>query len=81
MKIYLSEIKDFYKSSLDVNAASLNKEYKPFIVTYSNGLKKQYEFKPELASELGVTRRTIANWLQKKNHGYLKYNIVTIEYL
>lgn len=32
MKIYLSEIKDFYKSSLDVNESSLKKEYKSSII-------------------------------------------------
>lgn len=57
------------------------KEYKPFKVIYADGTQKEYEFTTELASKVGVTRRTIINWLQKRNHGYLNHEIIEIEYL
>lgn len=57
------------------------KEYKPFKVIYVDGTQEEYEFTTELAYKVGVTRRTIVNWLQKRNHGYLNHGIIEIEYL
>lgn len=57
------------------------KEYKPFQVTFSNGENKIYEFAIDLANELGVTKRTIQNYLQKKSNGFTSYEITNIEYL
>lgn len=48
------------------------KEYKPFEVIFNNNIKKEYEFIIDLAKEIVVTKRTVQNWLQKKNKGYLK---------
>lgn len=57
------------------------KEYKPFLVKYTNDLEKIYEFTPQLAKEIGVTRRTVLNYLQGKSAGYFKYNISEIRYI
>lgn len=57
------------------------KEYKPFQVTFRNGDIKQYEFTPQLANELGVTRRTVLNYLQGKSKGYIDKGIIKIQYL
>lgn len=57
------------------------KDYKPYEVVWSNGSKSQYEFTPELADELGVTRRTVLNYLQGKSQGYKQRGIQKIYYL
>lgn len=57
------------------------KKYKPFEVVFTDGTVKRYEFTPELAEELGVTKRTILNYLQNKSKGYTKFNIDTIKYI
>lgn len=53
------------------------KEYKPFLVKYTNGLEKIYEFTPQLAKEIGVTRRTILNYLQGNQQDTL--NIILVK--
>lgn len=57
------------------------KEYKPFEVIFNNNIKKEYEFIVDLAKEIVVTKRTVQNWLQKKNKGYLKKGIIYINYV
>lgn len=57
------------------------KEYKPFEVIFENGARKIYEFAPQLASELSVTKRTILNYLQGKSQGYKNKGIQKIQYL
>lgn len=57
------------------------KTYKPFEVIFINGTVKQYEFTPQLATELGVTKRTILNYLQGKTKGYINKGIKEIHYL
>lgn len=57
------------------------KEYKPFEVIFVNGTVKRYEFAPQLAQELNVTRRTVVNYLQGKSKGYINKGIVKIQYL
>ena len=57
------------------------KEYKPFKVLFQNGKIKHYEFVIDLANELGLTKRTIQNYLQEKSKGYIKQGIKEIEYL
>lgn len=57
------------------------KEYKPFKVTFNDGSVKQYEFAPQLAFELNVTKRTIQNYLQGKSKGYRDKGIEKIQYL
>lgn len=57
------------------------KEYKPFYVDFSNGSKAIYDCKSHLAEELGVTRGSIQNWLDRGGHGYVNYGIDTIGYL
>lgn len=57
------------------------KEYKPFEVTFNDGSVKRYEFAPQLAFELNVTKRTIQNYLQGKSKGYKNKGIEKIQYL
>lgn len=55
-------------------------KYKPFIVVFNNNIIKHYNTKNELALELNVTSICVKHWLHNKNKGYLKYNIVSINY-
>ena len=55
--------------------------YKPFYVIYENDSRVDFEFTPELAKELGVTNRTIRNFLQKRSHNYTSYGIKEINYV
>ena len=57
------------------------KEYKPFEVIFENGAYKIYEFAPQLALELNVTKRTIFNYLQGKSQGYKNKGLQKIQYL
>ena len=57
------------------------KEYKPFQVIYYNGKLKNFEFTPQLAEELGVTKRTIMNYLQGKSKRYKNFGIKSIRYI
>lgn len=57
------------------------KEYKPFKVTYNNGKIEIFDVKEDLGKKLNVTRSCIKYWLQKKNRGYKKYKIESIEYI
>lgn len=57
------------------------KEYKPFKVTFNNGIIKEYEFAIDFANEIKVTKRSVQNWLQNKNKGFLKREIKNIEYV
>ena len=58
-----------------------SKEYKPFMVVYTNNTIKKFNVKEDLANELHLTRASIKYWLQNKNQGYKKYNIKHIEYI
>lgn len=60
---------------------ALIKSYNPYIVHFSNGDVKGYEFYVDLAKEMGVSSRTVLNYLQGKSNGYLKRGITTVEYL
>lgn len=80
----------FYDSNLEWTTKKENelhsrkygkKEYKPFNVVYNDGNLKTFEAKEDLANELGLTRGCIKHWLHKKNYGFKKYNIESIEYL
>ena len=57
------------------------KLYHPFKVIFTNGDEKTYEFVIDLANEINVTRRSVLNYLQGKSKGYIKHNIILIEYL
>lgn len=57
------------------------KEYKPFKVTYNDNSFKFFNVKEDLANELNLTRACIKHWLHKKNNGFEKYNIKSIEYI
>lgn len=57
------------------------KIYKPFIVYFSNGETKTYEFAQELADEIQVSKRTVLNYLHGKTKGYLNRGIKSIQYL
>lgn len=57
------------------------KEYKPFEVKFTDGTTKQYEFVIDFAKEMGVTKRCVQNWLQKRTKGFLLKGILTIEYI
>lgn len=58
-----------------------NKDYKPFKVVFTDGVEKMYEFKFQLADELGVTTACIKGYLHGRSQGYSKYGIVSIEYI
>ena len=55
--------------------------YKPFYVVYEDGSKSFFEFTPQLAKELGVSKRTIQNYLQKKSKNYTMHGIKEINYV
>ncbi|HAU85870.1 MAG TPA: hypothetical protein DCW90_10310, partial [Lachnospiraceae bacterium] len=57
------------------------KEFKPFQVKFKNGVIKQYEFAIDLANEMGVTRQCVRNYLHGKSKGFIKHNILSIQYL
>lgn len=57
------------------------KPYRPFQVRYADGTICQFEVASQLSETLGVTRRTIYNWLTGVCGGYQKYNIDTIMYV
>jgi hypothetical protein len=49
------------------------KEYKPFIVIYTNGKVKYFDVKEDLADELHITRGCVKHWLHKNNKGFKRY--------
>lgn len=57
------------------------KEYKPYSVLFSDGRYKEYEFAIELANEIGVSKRTVLNYLHGKSCGYINKGIELIQYL
>lgn len=59
----------------------LIKSYKPFVVRFKDGTVKYYEFTPQLAREIGVSKGTILNYLHHRSNGYFKNNIIYIKYL
>lgn len=79
-----------YKENLEWSSRTHNereahrlkiKQYKPFEVEFKNGEKKKYEFAIDFANEIGVTKRVIQNWLQKRNYGFLKREILNLRYI
>ena len=79
-----------YKENLEWSSRTHNereahrlkiKQYKPFEVEFKNGEKKKYEFAIDFANEIGVTKRVIQNWLQKRNYGFLKRGILNLRYI
>ena len=57
-----------------------NRNYKPFIVEFDNGKIIKYDFATDLAELLGLSNRTILNWVNKKSTSYIKYGIKSIDY-
>lgn len=57
------------------------KKYAPYVVYFSNGEVKEYEFAIDLANEIGTTKRTVLNYLQGKTKGYINRGITSIRYL
>ena len=79
-----------YKENLEWSSRTHNereahrlkiKQYKPFEVKFQNGGIKKYEFAISLANELGVSKRAVQNWLQKRNDGFLKRGILDLNYI
>lgn len=79
-----------YKENLEWSSRTHNereahrlkiKQYKPFEVKFRNGEIKKYEFAISLANELGVSKRAVQNWLQKRNYGFLKRGILDLNYI
>ena len=58
-----------------------SKEYKPFITIFNDNRIKFYDAKSDLASLIGVTPRSVKNWLDNINNGYKEYGIKTVKYL
>lgn len=63
------------------NHRSNSKKYTPFQVYYNNGNIKEYEFVVDFSEELGVSKRTILNYLQGKSNGYIKFGIIKLKYI
>ena len=57
------------------------KSYKPFKVIFKDGRVATYEFAIDLANEIGVSKRTVINYLQGRYKGYLNFGIVSIQYI
>lgn len=57
------------------------KKYKPFIAYWDDGAVKRYEFAIDLAEEIGVSKRSVLNYLQGKSKGYLSKGIKLVCYL
>lgn len=57
------------------------KEYKPYEVEYKDGTVRRFEFVSELADILNVSKRTILNYLQRKNFAFLEKGIKNIKYI
>lgn len=79
-----------YKENLEWSSRTHNereahrlkiKQYKPFEVKFQNGEIKKYEFAISLANELGVSKRAVQNWLQKRNYGFLKRGVLDLNYI
>lgn len=79
-----------YKENLEWSSRTHNereahrlkiKQYKPFEVKFRDGEIKKYEFAISLANELGVSKRAVQNWLQKRNYGFLKRGILDLNYI
>lgn len=62
------------------NHRSFGKPYTPFTVWFHDGTVRSYEFAVDLAEELGVTRRTVHNWLEGRVKGYRNYGIESLSY-
>ncbi len=62
------------------NHRNRGKPFTPFVVQFCNGSTKAYEFAPDFATELGVTRRSVHNWLTGRTKGYRKFGIESINY-
>lgn len=62
------------------NHRNLGKPYTPFTVWFCDGTVRSYEFAIDLAEELGVTRRTVHNWLEGRVRGYRNYGIKSLSY-
>lgn len=58
-----------------------SKLYRPFKVRYESGVIQKFEVASQLSEKIGVTRRTIYNWLKGVCGGYKKYGIDTITYI
>jgi transcriptional antiterminator len=48
---------------------------------YKSGVIQKFEVASQLSEKIGVTRRTIYNWLKGICDGYEKYGIDTITYI
>lgn len=62
------------------NHRSFGKPYTPFTVWFHDGTVRSYEFAVDLAEELGVTRRTVHNWLEGRVKGYRNHGIESLSY-
>lgn len=57
-----------------------NKLNRSYIVKYNDHTEEAFVSSTELADKIGVTRRTVINWLKGKFNGYSKYGISSIHY-
>lgn len=56
------------------------KLYRGYCVEYENGTRASFVSCSELAEIIGVTRRSVVNWLHGDNYGYKQYGISKIFY-
>lgn len=57
-----------------------HKLYRGYTVEYLDGGREHFVSNSELAQRLGLTNRSVTNWLQGKNSGFKKYKISKIYY-
>lgn len=57
-----------------------NKLNRSYIVKYNDHTEEAFVSSTELADKIGVTRRTVINWLKGKFNGYSRYGISSIHY-
>lgn len=58
-----------------------NRNYKPFLVEYNDGSIYNYDSSTDFSSCIGVSSRTVKNWLKGISSTYINYGIKRIEYI
>lgn len=58
-----------------------SKKYTPFVVHFKDDTIKEYNFTIDLATEIGVSKRTVMNYLTGKSKNYSVHNIQKIFYI
>ena len=54
---------------------------KPFVVTFNNGIVKEYLSQKSFAKDVGLSVSLIGDWLNNKSSTYYKYGIQSIKFI